>query len=112
MAILVDDLIDWGHEDWRRGEWCHLVSDTSFEELHEFAQRIGMRPDWFQGDHYDLRPSKRRLTVKAGAEEVSPTELVFRVCGPRGDRARANVDVDEIIAQARAEREPDQGSLF
>lgn len=56
--------------------WCHLVSDTSFEELHEFAQRLGLRREWFQGDHYDLIPSKRAQAVALGAVEMSIQDMV------------------------------------
>jgi hypothetical protein len=63
------------------GEWCHMVSDESVEELHEFAARIGLKRKAFQSTshpHYDLRPSKRRLAVSMGAEEVGMRDLVRR----------------------------------
>lgn len=63
------------------GEWCHMVSDESVEELHEFAARIGMKRRAFQNTsrpHYDLRPSTRRLAVSLGAEEVGMKDLVRR----------------------------------
>ena len=63
------------------GEWCHMVSDESLEELHEFAATIGLKRKAFQGvsrPHYDLRPSKRRLAVSMGAEEVGMKDLVRR----------------------------------
>ena len=65
----------------RSGEWCHMVSDESVEELHEFAARIGLKRKAFQGvsrPHYDLRPSKRRLAVSMGAQEVGMRDLVRR----------------------------------
>ena len=63
------------------GEWCHMVSDESLEELHEFAATIGLKRKAFQGasrPHYDLRPSKRQLAVSLGAEEVGTRDLVRR----------------------------------
>jgi hypothetical protein len=63
------------------GEWCHMVSDESVEELHEFAATIGLKRKAFQGasrPHYDLRPSKRRLALSMGAEEVGIRDLVRR----------------------------------
>jgi hypothetical protein len=63
------------------GEWCHMVSDESLEELHEFAATIGLRRKAFQctsRPHYDLRPSKRRLAVSMGAQEVGMRDLVNR----------------------------------
>ena len=74
--ILVDPL-----RRHRSGEWCHMVSDKSVEELHEFAARIGLKRESFQSvsrPHYDLRPSTRRLAVSMGAEEVGVRELVRR----------------------------------
>ena len=59
-----------------------MVSDRSVEELHAFAFGIGLRRGWFQGGtrpHYDLRPSRRRVAVCKGAEEVGARELVRRM---------------------------------
>ncbi len=59
-----------------------MVSDRSVEELHAFAARIGLSRRWFQAGprpHYDLRPSKRRLAVSEGAEEVGTRDLVRRM---------------------------------
>lgn len=55
---------------------CHMMAD-SLEELHEFADRIALHRDWFQGDHYDLFGGKRALAVKNGAVEVSSRMLVM-----------------------------------
>lgn len=93
--ILVDALVDYG--DRVKGEarrygtvWCHMVSDTSEEELHAFAQRIGMRREWFQHEethsgvthaHYDLTPGRRARAIAAGAVEVQKTELARRAVG-------------------------------
>ena len=50
VAILVDEAI-W---PWRDRLWAHLVSDSSHEELHAFAARLGLPRRIFQGDHYDV----------------------------------------------------------
>jgi hypothetical protein len=74
--ILVDPIIR--H---RSGEWCHMVSDESVEELHQFAAKIGLKRKAFQSisrPHYDLRPSTRRLAVSMGAQEVGMRDLVRR----------------------------------
>jgi len=39
VSILVDDCI-W---PWRDRLWCHMVSDTSLEELHAFALEAALR---------------------------------------------------------------------
>lgn len=81
MAIYVDPLLPWppGNK-----LWCHLATDGPIEELHSFAQGIGLKRSWFQGHdtkhpHYDLRPTMRRAAVIRGAIEVSTTEL-YRLC--------------------------------
>jgi hypothetical protein len=62
--------------DWRWDRSCHLFADT-VEELHVFAQSIGLRRSWFQAGggirrlpHYDLTVARRRVAVKAGAIEL------------------------------------------
>jgi hypothetical protein len=58
---------------WYGYEWCHLFADAS-EELHAFAERIGLKRSWVQRpetkwEHYDLTPQKRAQAVKAGAQQ-------------------------------------------
>jgi uncharacterized protein DUF4031 len=65
-----------------------MVSDVGFDELHDFAARLGIPRRRFQGDHYDLHPALRARAVALGAAEVTTSELVQRMAGPRGDRAR------------------------
>lgn len=88
MTALVDPLRDYPHAPLRLTRWCHMVSDDSFDELHEFADRLGIPRSRFQGDHYDLPPWLRASAVALGAEEVSTRELLARMAGDRGHRAR------------------------
>ena len=64
------------------GYWCHMVSDSSWGELHGFAQRLGLRREQFQEHgrlpHYDLRPETREKALLFGAETVSSKELFRR----------------------------------
>ena len=89
MAVLVDPLRDYPDTGLPFRAWCHLVSDTSFEELHAFAERLGIPPRAFQGDHYDLPEHLRSRAVELGAVQVPTRELLARMAGPRGDRARS-----------------------
>lgn len=60
-------------------QWCHMTSDTSLEELHSFAAKLGMRRSWFQDGrrpHYDLTKAKREQAVRLGAREVSARLLL------------------------------------
>lgn len=85
MAILVD-LAIWPFKGRR---WAHLISDTSYEELHAFAAELGLERRWFQGDHYDIPTEVRLAAIARGAEPVGASELVrrLRAAGLR-DRSR------------------------
>ena len=83
MTILVDPAI-W---PWRDRIWCHLVSDESYDELHAFAERLGIPRGAFQGDHYDLPADHRLRAIELGATPVSSRELVRRLIDS-GLRAR------------------------
>ncbi|MFW5962575.1 MAG: DUF4031 domain-containing protein [bacterium] len=57
----------------------HLITDGEIEELHKFAQKIGLKREWFQNKkkpHYDLFGGKRQKAVKAGAIVVSSREII------------------------------------
>jgi hypothetical protein len=73
VAILVDDCI-W---PWRDRLWCHMVSDTSLDELHAFARWIGIPERAFGGDHYDITDEIRGIAVQEGAIEVSSRQVVL-----------------------------------
>lgn len=88
MAILVDNPI-W---PWRGRLWAHLVSDESYAELHDFAERLGIPRHAFQGDHYDVPSEMREEAVRLGATPVTGRELVLRLnaSGLRVRRAAAD----------------------
>lgn len=56
-----------------RMKMCHLVAD-SIGELHEMADKLGMKRSWYQcppkasAPHYDLSKGKREVAIKLGAE--------------------------------------------
>ncbi|MBA2517036.1 MAG: DUF4031 domain-containing protein [Solirubrobacterales bacterium] len=88
MTIIVDDLHEYPDLRLPITHWCHMASDANFEELHAFAERLGIPRHRFQGDHYDLPPGLRARALELGAEHVRSTQLVTRMVGPRGDRVR------------------------
>jgi hypothetical protein len=59
--------------------WSHLVSDTSFAELHAFATRLGAPARAFERDHYDIPSAYYAAAVRLGAIEVGSKELVRRL---------------------------------
>lgn len=73
--ILVDDCHWW----FREKRWCHLVSDESLNELHDFADALGVPRRGFQGDHYDLPEEYRERAVALGATPVGSRELLQRL---------------------------------
>jgi hypothetical protein len=75
VAVLVDPAI-WPFRD---RLWCHLVSDTSYDELHAVAEALGIPRRGFQGDHYDLPADLREAAIALGAEPVSGRELITRL---------------------------------
>ncbi|MFI7685840.1 DUF4031 domain-containing protein [Streptomyces griseoaurantiacus] len=56
--------------------WSHLVSDVSYEELHAFAEAMGVPRRAFERDHYDLPSHRYADAVGAGAVQVSSREVV------------------------------------
>ncbi|MFW5471459.1 DUF4031 domain-containing protein [Knoellia sp. CPCC 206435] len=59
--------------------WSHLVSDTSVEELHTFAARVGIPRRGFEGDHYDVPEERYAAVVAAGAQPIGGRELLARL---------------------------------
>ena len=73
-------------DDWRQrarvgpveGRWSHLLADSE-EELHAFAERLGLRRAWYQGHgrhpHYDVTEPTRQVAVALGAVPVTWREM-------------------------------------
>lgn len=65
--------------NWPYDRACHLVAD-SVEELHAFAERLGLRRSWFQSKsdlpHYDLTTGMRFKAIRLGAIEIDRNKLV------------------------------------
>lgn len=81
--IYVDELFEWHSDDWRKGWWCHMWSDTSTEELVAFARSLGLEDSWLQHrgrgrlqEHYDLRPGTRALALRRGATATQAAAFI------------------------------------
>lgn len=59
--------------------FAHLISDTSFDELHGFAADLGMPFRAFHRDHYDIPDHLWETAVDLGAIPVDPRELARRL---------------------------------
>lgn len=59
---------------------CHLVSDLDLDELHSFAQSIGVGPKGFHDKpgqpHYDLIEPYISRALDRGVQVVSPKRIV------------------------------------
>jgi hypothetical protein len=78
MPVYVDNLRDYG---WRHGLTCHLFGD-SLAELMEFAERIGMKPEWFHAErhlNFILTAEGRDIAVQNGAIELNQREFVAKL---------------------------------
>ena len=75
VAVLIDEPMWWFKE--RR--WSHMVSDSSYDELHDFAERSGIPRRGFHGDHYDVPEEFFDDMVSAGAIVVSSRVLLKRL---------------------------------
>lgn len=75
MSVYVDPMQPTLHNSrWHYDQGCHLLADT-IEELHAFANRLGLKRSWFQNQdhslpHYDLTAYKRKVAVIFGAVEI------------------------------------------
>jgi len=59
--------------------WSHLISDTSYAELREFAAAAGLPDRLYDEDHYDIPQERYQAVVDAGAEEVAGRDLIRRL---------------------------------
>jgi Protein of unknown function (DUF4031) len=75
MALIIDPPNVPGHGRM----WSHLASDTSYDELHEFARTLGIPERGFDGDHYDVPSEWYEQVLALGVEPVSSRELVARL---------------------------------
>ena len=75
MAVLIDEPIWW----FKGRRWSHLVSDLSYDEVHEFAERAGIPRRGFHGDHYDVPEEYFADMIAAGATLTSSRDLLRRL---------------------------------
>jgi hypothetical protein len=104
MTIYVDDMYRYPMGQFGRMKMSHMIGDTP-EELHKFARLLGLRRDWYQGDHYDISMSVRERAIGLGAVAITLKQLAcmnsLRLAGyEMGDPATA------VERRAALSREP------
>jgi hypothetical protein len=75
VTVLIDPPVWPAHDT----IWSHLVSDSSYDELHAFAERAGLPRRAFDHDHYDIPEARYAEMIALGATAVTGRELVLRL---------------------------------
>lgn len=77
LAVYVDNV----RIAWRGRHWCHMVAD-SLDELHQFAETLGLKRAWFQDQaslpHYDITVEARGIALIRGAVAADRRTLISR----------------------------------
>ena len=90
MPVYVDEAI-W---TWHGRKWCHLLADD-IDELHRFAQRLGLHRISYQGPpktskpHYDITGIERSRAIARGAIPCDRATIVAVLHQLRGQLAKA-----------------------
>ena len=79
---------------------CHMVADTS-DELLQMADTIGVKRKWIQypgtkHEHFDICLSKKKLAIKAGAQEITMMEMGYMLQEP-GEEQPDNRSVAQLV---------------
>lgn len=104
MTVYVDDMeaVYTPSHTPRRYIMCHMIADTE-KELHDMADFIGVSRKWYQGDHYDITKTKRKLAVVRGAREITQRQLALMVALRR--RGYNSTDPGTVLDEYRRMRE-------
>lgn len=109
MAILIDPPLWPAHGT----HFSHLVSDSSLDQLHEFAAAAGVPRRAFDLDHYDVPAERHAELVAMGAVAVSGGELVRRLIasGLRVPARRRPGKLEHVLLQRWNASLPGQARL-
>jgi hypothetical protein len=99
MAVYVDDMWRLPMGQFRGMRMSHMIADTE-DELHAMADKLGLKREWYQGDHYDVSKGVRGKAIAFGAREITVRQLsamtMLRRWGhPMGDPETAMERVQE-----------------
>ena len=70
MTVYIDDMYRYAFGAFRGMQMSHMIADDE-AELHAMAAHIGMKREWFQGDHYDVPLPRRELAIASGAVAIT-----------------------------------------
>jgi Protein of unknown function (DUF4031) len=99
VTVYVDDMRRRARVGKLNAVWSHLLIGPEDEigELHEFARKLGLRREWFQGppkhpwprSHYDVTDSKRLKAIELGAIPITYIGDLPRMFGVARERRYA-----------------------
>ena len=100
MTVYVDDmyLIPLGR--FGRMKMSHMIADTE-AELHAMADRLRLKREWCQGDHYDVSMVLRTRAIAFGAVAITLRQCAFMVQNRRNGYPMGTPETCEAIAQQR-----------
>jgi hypothetical protein len=87
LTIFVDDMYLYEMGQFKRGnhlcKMSHMIGDTD-EELHTFAERLGLQKAWFQlpgtyKRHYDVTMTVRTEAIALGAIPIRMSEMGYLI---------------------------------
>lgn len=106
--IYVDDMRVHAQVGKLSAVWSHMFSDTSVDELDEWAERLRLSAYWLQNSHgfihYDLVERKRLLALRLGAVPISYSDLpnyMYRL-NPPGTRREVTTFLVEGLSCQRS----------
>jgi len=86
MTVYVDDMYRLPMGRYRGMKMSHMIADTE-EELLQFADKLGLKRSWYQGDHFDVSLSVRTKAIAMGAVPITLRELAAKARIQRHARA-------------------------
>jgi len=89
VSIFIDPPMWWHLDLW----WGHMVSDESYDELHVFAEQLGVPRRGFDRDHYDIPEHLHDAALEAGALLITSRELVVRLTSAGLRRPKGRVSI-------------------
>ena len=75
--MIMIDAMQW---PWKGKLWAHMIIDVDVKELHEFAQKIGLKKEWYQPKsfpHYDVTGKIYEKALECGAQFTTGKKLVY-----------------------------------
>lgn len=104
MVVYVDNMFKYAMGNFRGMKMSHMIADTD-AELHAMAKRVGLKRKWFQGDHYDLSMSLRKLAIAAGAVPITLRQCAIMAANKRAGYPMGTPQTCVKISQRRVEAE-------